>query len=82
MTPAEALNLACAALGSRSALARALGIKPPAVDQWVGKGRCPVERVLQVERLTGVSRYNLRPDIYGPAPSSDRHPSAVSQAGA
>ncbi|WP_244276391.1 YdaS family helix-turn-helix protein [Methylobacterium indicum] len=57
-------------------------MKPPAVDQWVAKGRCPVDRVLQVEGLTGVSRYDLRPDIYGPAPSLDRHPSAVSQAGA
>jgi DNA-binding transcriptional regulator YdaS (Cro superfamily) len=28
----------------------------------------PAERVLEIERLTGVSRHELRPDVFGPAP--------------
>jgi DNA-binding transcriptional regulator YdaS (Cro superfamily) len=31
--------------------------------------RVPIERVAAVEALTGVSRHELRPDIFGPAPT-------------
>lgn len=61
-----------AALGGPSALAAALSqsgerISSQAVSKWF---RVPAERVLEVERLTGVSRYELRPDVYGDSPSS------------
>ena len=42
-------------------LAVELGITHSAVSQW---RRVPAERVLAVERLTGVSRHDLRPDLY------------------
>lgn len=58
---AEVLSVA----GGCTALARELGISKSAVSQW---DRVPVERVLDVERMTGISRYRMRPDIYGPAP--------------
>lgn len=48
--------------GRRKELADALGISPSAVTMWP---RVPAERVLLVEQLTGVSRHDLRPDIYG-----------------
>ena len=51
--------------GRRQALARALSIGPSALSQW---HQVPAERVLDVERLTGISRYELRGDIYGPNP--------------
>lgn len=57
------------AAGSASALAAQIGITPQALSQWT---RVPVARVLDVERITGISRHELRPDIYGPAPST--HP--------
>ena len=46
-------------------LAEALGLSKGAVYQW---RRVPPEHVLRVEALTGVSRHELRPDIYGAAP--------------
>lgn len=49
--------------GGVRALARELGIAHQAILQW---SRVPVLRVLEVERITGVSRYRLRPDIYPP----------------
>lgn len=60
----NALDLAKQAVGGGRALAHKLGISPPAVYQW---RRVPVARVLDVERVTGVARHDLRPDIY-PAP--------------
>jgi DNA-binding transcriptional regulator YdaS (Cro superfamily) len=51
--------------GRRSALAEALGISPSAISMWTA---VPAERVLEIERLTGVSRHELRPDVFGPAP--------------
>lgn len=50
--------------GRTTDLADALKISSAAVSQW---DRVPAERVLDVERLTGVSRYELRPDIFGEA---------------
>jgi Uncharacterized protein conserved in bacteria, prophage-related len=61
----KSLEDAVAAVGSASELARKLGIKPAAVLQWK---RVPAERCLEVERLTGISRHDLRPDVYGSAP--------------
>jgi DNA-binding transcriptional regulator YdaS (Cro superfamily) len=54
--------------GGVRALARALGIVHQAVSHWQ---RTPVRRVIEIERLTGVPRQQLRPDIYPPrAPKS------------
>ncbi|PZP64983.1 MAG: hypothetical protein DI604_25710, partial [Delftia acidovorans] len=32
------------------------------VSQWK---KVPAERVLEVERVTGISRHELRPDVFG-----------------
>ena len=57
----RALNRAKKAVGSQSKLARLLGITRQAVDQWK---KVPPLKVLAVERVSGVSRYELRPDLY------------------
>lgn len=65
----DALKSAIKAAGGTIKLAAHLGITRQAVEQWT----CvPAERVLAVERFTGVSRYQLRPDIYGPPPTTPK----------
>lgn len=63
ITPAEALEQAIAAAGGLTALGKPFEISAPAVDSW-RRGGVPANRVLEIERLTGVSRHLLRPDIY------------------
>ena len=71
----EAVLSACDAVGGQTALARLLGLKSQgAIGYWISSGRVPAERVLQVERVTGVSRSLLRPDLY---PPEDERPRAV-----
>ena len=47
--------------GLRLKVAKALKITHGAVSQWK---RVPAERVLDVEKITGIPRHMLRPDIY------------------
>ena len=52
-------------IGSQSALARLIGVSQQAVFKWLAKARpLPAEHVLAVEAATGVSKHELRPDIY------------------
>jgi DNA-binding transcriptional regulator YdaS (Cro superfamily) len=56
--------------GQIAHIATKLNITSPAVTKW---RRVPAERVIDVERITGISREELRPDLYRPveiAPSS------------
>ena len=52
--------------GNTARLANALGISHAAVTQW--KGKCPAERVISVEEVTGIPREALRPDLYRRTP--------------
>jgi DNA-binding transcriptional regulator YdaS (Cro superfamily) len=47
--------------GMRLRVAKALKITHGAVSQWK---RVPAERVLTVEKVTGIPRHILRPDLY------------------
>ena len=60
----SATKRAISIVGSK-VLAREFGITRQAVEQW---DQIPAKRVLRVEELSGVSRYELRPDIYGREP--------------
>ena len=57
----EALQRAIAAAGGVGALAAPLGITAQAISQW---DEVPPLRVLAVERISGISREHLRPDLY------------------
>ncbi len=65
--------------GGPVALAAALSasgerISSQAVSKWV---RVPAERVLEVERLSGISRHRLRPDVFGELAAGSTKTSAV-----
>ena len=64
-TPLESIQRAVAIYGSQSATARARGVSQAAVWKWVhGKTELPAEQVLPIEHDTGVSKHDLRPDLY------------------
>jgi len=44
-------------------VSRGLGVDKATVSRWAQK-RIPAERVLDIERLTGIPRHDLRPDLY------------------
>lgn len=62
----NALEKAVEVVGSRSAMARAIGVRYQSVQKWIARGYAPAGRVLAIEAATGgqVTRHELRPDIY------------------
>ena len=58
------LKRAIDAAGGLQSLSKALGLTPQAVSQW---HEIPPRRVLALEKLSGISRHELRPDIFGKA---------------
>lgn len=58
-------------LGGLTKAAAVLKVKHPSViANWRSRGRVPPERVLEIESLSGVSRHDLRPDVFGPKPEA------------
>ncbi len=55
--------------GSLKRVAERLKVSRQAIQQWTS---VPVKRVLMLEAMSGVSRYELRPDVYGPAEDAER----------
>lgn len=53
--------------GGVVALANALNLDHSAVSKWKRRNRVPTERVPDIERVTGIPRHELRPDLW-PAP--------------
>lgn len=70
------LQRAIDAAGSQQRLAEFLGIRSASISEWKARGRVPAERVLAVEEASGVSRHDLRPDVFGPAPEARAEPAA------
>jgi transcriptional regulator with XRE-family HTH domain len=48
-------------------VAKMFGVQKAAVWKWERRGP-PASKVLQIEAVTGISRHDLRPDIFGPSP--------------
>ena len=55
------VKAAIKAAGGLSNLAAGLGIKPQSVTKWK---RIPEDRIVDVEKLTGIPREKLRPNLY------------------
>lgn len=60
----SALAKAVRAAGSQSEFGRLLGKRQSTVREWLLADRLPAEFVLLVEDKMGVSRHDLRPDLY------------------
>lgn len=63
---------AVTAAGGIAAVAEHFEIHYQAVQQWVSKNRIPAERVIEMERLSGVSRHELCPKVFGSVPKRER----------
>lgn len=66
----RAFERAIKIVGTQDRLASILKIKVPSMYNWRTSGQVPAARCLGIERATHgeVTRYDLRPDIYGAKP--------------
>ena len=65
LDPTAAFKRAHASAGGHSALGRICGCSPANIFQLLERGSpLPGRFVLKVEAATGVSRHDLRPDLY------------------
>ena len=63
----SALERAIDRMGTASALARMIGVKPQSVHQWrTGRAEITGERAIDIERATDgyVRREHIRPDLF------------------
>ena len=60
----QAMAVACGSVGGQATLARAIGRSQETVSDWAnGKFLVDPELVVEIERIPGVSRHELRPDL-------------------
>lgn len=75
-SPHAALLRAIEVVGSQAALAREIGCTPAHVWNWVNRENSkgtPAEFCRAIESATSgqVTRYDLRPDVFGEAPTKE-----------
>jgi DNA-binding transcriptional regulator YdaS (Cro superfamily) len=73
LCPMNPVEKAIDILGSQANLARACRQRPQAITRWLREGRVPPKHAAAIESATdgAVTRHDLRPDIFGAAPSAD-----------
>jgi DNA-binding transcriptional regulator YdaS (Cro superfamily) len=49
--------------GTATRISETIGVLPSTVSLWK---QIPAEYVLAIEGVTGISRHDLRPDVFGP----------------
>lgn len=66
-SPLKSYRFAVTPRRTLASVAATLGVDKTTVMRWEAKG-VPLERLIEVERATGIPRHVLRPDIFVPAP--------------
>tara|TARA_B100000586_G_C19912435_1_gene343752 strand:- start:454 stop:678 length:225 start_codon:yes stop_codon:yes gene_type:complete len=61
-----ALEKAIKIAGAQTKLSQAIGSSQQNISYWLRTGKVAPDKVILIERVTGVSRHELRPDIYPP----------------
>lgn len=69
MTQHDAIIRAIEIAGSQTALAAKIGATKQQVNHWImGRAPVPAARCRAIEAATGVSVYDLCPQVFGPPP--------------
>jgi len=63
------IDRAIEAAGGVTKLATAIGQKSNTVGNWRLRGQVPAQHCAAIEAASGVSRHELRPDVFGPRPA-------------
>ena len=58
------IELAVLSAGTQQALADRMGVRQPTIYRWLKAGIVPPRKVLLFEKVTGIPRHKLNPDIY------------------
>ena len=61
-----ALQKAISTMGGQVKLAEAIDTSQQNISNWLRTGKVAPNKVIKIEKVTGVSRHELRPDIYPP----------------
>ena len=56
-------------MGGPNLVAGKAGVSRAAVWKWIHANRVPATKTLLFEEISGVSRHELRPDVFGPSPA-------------
>ncbi|MGB4498519.1 MAG: YdaS family helix-turn-helix protein [Methylococcaceae bacterium] len=51
--------------GNQTMVASKFGISPQAVQFWLATKKVPAERIVELEKISGIPRAEIRPDIFG-----------------
>ncbi len=66
----DIIKIAIKRSGGITRLAKCLNIRHQTIYSWK---KIPSERVVDVERVTGIPRQKLRPDLYAGMSNGDQH---------
>lgn len=74
----DALTKAIEQAGGVARLASRIGVAPNVVGNWKLRESVPADRCLAIEQATEgvVTRHDLRPDVFGPAPNQEARDAA------
>lgn len=62
----SAISRAASDAGGNVGLAKALGVHPSFISQLItGRRRLPLSYCQKIEELYGISKHDLRPDVFG-----------------